>query len=101
MGSDEADHDMGEKEIAESDRIAAAMKDATEEEGGDESSEDESAAAPAASVTSSSKTPAVRGGPRRPSRPGTDDGAHVRQTRDDYSARPPDKEKRDAHNSKV
>ena len=92
LESDEADHDMGEKEIAESDQIAAAMEDATEEESGDESSEDESAAAPAASVTSPSKTPAVRGGPRRSSRSGTA-GAHVRQTRDDYSARPPDKKK--------
>ena len=94
LESDEAHHDIGPEEVAQSDRIMTAMADDIEEN--DESDEDgnASASAPAASV----KTPAVRGSPRRSSRfVGTDDGAHVhahvRQTRGDYGARSPDKKK--------
>ena len=86
-------HYMGPEERAESDRIAAAMAYDTEEGDEGELRGDESAAAPETSATSSPKAPAVHSGPRRSSRPGADDGAHVRQTRGNYSARPPDKKK--------
>jgi len=95
LESNEAMRDMGTEEVAESDRIMAAMSDDTQEDDEDDEDDDESTATPAASATFS-ETPAAndqRHVQRRSSRFCANGGADDPQMRGDCSARTPGKKK--------